>query len=76
MSTMIQVRNVPGEAHRQLKSRAALEGMTLSAYVLRLVERDLQVPPLAELLRRLESREPVELEPSAAALVREDRDGR
>ena len=34
MSAMIQVRNVPDALHRKLKSRAALEGMSLSDYLL------------------------------------------
>ena len=35
MSKMIQVRNVPDELHRALKTRAAAEGMTLSDYIKR-----------------------------------------
>jgi hypothetical protein len=31
---MIQIRNVPDALHRQLKSRAALAGMSLSDYLL------------------------------------------
>jgi len=31
---MIQIRNVPEALHRRLKFRAALEGMTLSDYLL------------------------------------------
>jgi plasmid stability protein len=30
MTAMIQIRNVPDALHRQLKSRAALAGMSLS----------------------------------------------
>jgi plasmid stability protein len=33
MSKMIQIRNVPDELHRQLKVRAAEEGMSLSDYI-------------------------------------------
>jgi hypothetical protein len=33
MSKMIQIRNVPDEMHRELKVRAATEGMTLSDYI-------------------------------------------
>jgi antitoxin FitA len=32
--TMIQIRNVPERLHRKLKSRAALEGKSLSDYLL------------------------------------------
>jgi antitoxin FitA len=35
MSKMIQVRNVPDELHRVLKTRAAAEGMSLSDYIKR-----------------------------------------
>ena len=34
MPSMIQIRNVPDDLHRRLKSRAALEGMSLSDYLL------------------------------------------
>jgi hypothetical protein len=32
---MVQIRNVPDELHRKLKSRAALAGMSISEYLLR-----------------------------------------
>ena len=35
MSKMIQLRHVPDELHRKLKARAALEGLTLSDFLLR-----------------------------------------
>ena len=35
MSSMIQIRNVPEELHRELKVRSAQSGMTLSDYLLR-----------------------------------------
>ncbi len=35
MPTMIQIRNVPTNLHRRLKARAALEGVSLSDYLLR-----------------------------------------
>jgi antitoxin FitA len=38
MSKMIQVRNVPDDVHRILKTRAAAEGLSLSDYV----KRDLE----------------------------------
>jgi len=34
MSSMIQIRNVPDQLHRELKARAARSGMTLSDYLL------------------------------------------
>lgn len=35
MSKMIQIRNVPDEMHRELKVKAAEEGMSLSDYIKR-----------------------------------------
>jgi len=40
----IQIRNVPPALHRELKVRAAHADMTLSDYLLRLVERDAARP--------------------------------
>lgn len=33
--TMVQIRNVPSDFHRRLKARAAMEGMSMSDYILR-----------------------------------------
>ena len=73
---MIQVRNVPDDVHRKLKARAALAGMSLSAYALRELESGLERPTTAELMQRLRSREPVQVSPSAAAVIREERERR
>mgnify|MGYP002378104958 CR=1 FL=1 len=40
-SVMVQIRNVPPEVHRRLKARAAVEGMSMSDYVLREVGKAL-----------------------------------
>jgi len=76
MSVMIQIRNVPSEVHRQLKARAALEGMSLSDFLLRELRFTLERPTIAELRKRLSSREPVRLHPSPAAVIRAERDSR
>ena len=44
MSVMIQIRNVPSELHRRLKSRAALTGISMSDYILRELRRSLDRP--------------------------------
>ena len=59
MSKMIQIRNVPDEIHRALKVRAAREGMTLSAYLLREVGRLAERPTLEELIERAKRRKPL-----------------
>lgn len=74
MSKMIQVRNVPDALHRKLKSRAALEGLSLSDYVLREMEQLAERPTMKELAARIASRTPVNYRVSPAELIREERD--
>jgi plasmid stability protein len=52
----IQIRNVPDEVHRTLRTRAAASGVSLSDYALWELERVAQKPPIAELLARARSR--------------------
>jgi len=73
---MIQIRNVPPELHRRLKVRAAVEGMTMSDYVLREVRKALERPTREEILERLRARPPVRLRRSPAAVIRAERDSR
>lgn len=73
MSTMIQIRNVPDPVHRQAKARAALEGLSLSDFALRALERELARPTAAELAARVRELEPVPDAPPAAELIREER---
>jgi plasmid stability protein len=76
MSVMIQIRNVPSGLHRQLKSRAALEGMSLSDYLLREVRRAVERPTLSEIQQRLAGRAPVRPSIAPADAVRCEREGR
>lgn len=76
MSKMIQLRNVPDELHRKLKSRAALAGMSLSDYLLREVRSIAEKPTREEMLRRLEKLTPVITKISNAQAVREEREKR
>jgi plasmid stability protein len=76
MSKMIQIRNVPEALHRKLKARAAMEGMSLSDYLLKQAERTAEVPTLAEMKERLARLSPVTTRISPAAAVRAERDGR
>jgi plasmid stability protein len=55
---LIQIRNVPDDVHRTLKMRAAAEGVSLSDYVLREVERAARTPTPAELAQRIAARGP------------------
>lgn len=72
MSVMIQVRNVPDDVHRRAKARAALEGMTLSDWVLREVLRAIERPSRSEVLDRIASREAVDVDPTALLAAERD----
>ena len=76
MSRMLQIRNVPDEVHRRLKSRAALAGMSMSDYVLREIERMLSLPTRAEVLARIAELPPIDLDPPSAEILREERERR
>jgi len=76
MPKKIQIRDVPDKLYRQLTSRAALEGMSLSDYMLREMERVVEKPTAQELRKRIERRASVKLETSPADAVRAERDGR
>lgn len=52
MSKMIQVRNVPEDVHRTLKSRAAAAGMSLSDYI----KRDLEIAAVRPTLEEIDAR--------------------
>jgi plasmid stability protein len=73
MSKTLQVRNVPEAVHRTLKARAASEGLSLSDYVLRELERMARRPSRSEMYERLRSREPVELDVSPAEVIAAER---
>ncbi|MEA3412770.1 MAG: hypothetical protein U9R74_14685 [Pseudomonadota bacterium] len=73
---MIQLRNVPDGLHRKLKARAALEGMSLSDYLIAEIGLIAERPTLSELRRRLQRRGAVALSEPPADAVRAERDRR
>lgn len=72
---MIQIRNVPEKLHREVKVRAAREGMSMSDWLLREIGKVVARPTRAEVLARIRSREPVTVAIDSVALVRAMRDG-
>ena len=70
MST-IQVRNVPDDVSRTLKSRAAAEGRSLSDYLLHELEKLARRPTRGELWARIDARGSAELTPAATVLEAE-----
>jgi chaperonin cofactor prefoldin len=75
-TTMVQIRNVPAEFHRRLKARAAMEGLSMSDYILREVGKALERPTRQEVLERLRARPARRVTRSAAAVIRAERDAR
>ena len=76
MSKMIQLRHVPDSLHRQLKARAALEGLSLSDFLIREARKIADRPTATEMRARLAQRMPVTTRESAAEVVRRERDSR
>ncbi len=72
----LQIRNVPDDLHRRLKSRAAMEGQSLSEFALGELRRSLERPTRRELLERVRERGRAEVPESAADAVRAERDAR
>jgi plasmid stability protein len=74
--TMVQIRNVPVDFHRRLKARAAIEGMSMSDYILREVGKSLERPTREEVLERLHAKPVRRLARPAAEVIRAERDAR
>jgi plasmid stability protein len=56
MSHSIQIRDVPDDVHRTLRTRAASAGMSLSDYLLADITRLAEHPPVADVILRAASR--------------------
>ena len=56
MPTSMQIRNVPEDARRVLKTRAARAGKSLNSYLLDVIEREVSRPTLDEVCERVQQR--------------------
>jgi antitoxin FitA len=71
----IQVKDVPDDVHRILRSRAAAAGQSLQEYLLARLTREARRPTLEEVIQRMGQRSGGSLTPrQAAAILREDRE--
>jgi plasmid stability protein len=68
----VQIRDVPEDVHRRLKSQAALEGRSLNEFLLARMTDIARTPTIAELAERVRARGAY-AGPSAATVVRRDR---
>ena len=73
---MIQLRHVPDDLHRKLKASAAIDGLSLSDYILREVRQFADKPTMSEMKERLARRKPVHMKTSPVEILRAIRDGR
>lgn len=76
MSKMIQVRGVPDEVHRILKSRASREGMSLSDFLKHELQRVSARPTAQEWLERAQRSKPIPTQLTPAEVIRQLRDER
>lgn len=70
----VQIRNVPPDLHRLLKRRALDEGLSLSDYLLRIVEREARRPTRQEVIERLAALPRLDLGEATVDAVRAQRD--
>jgi plasmid stability protein len=76
MSKMVQIRDVSDEVHRILKARAAREGMSLSDFLKRELERAAERPSMQEWLDGVRQAKPISSKMSAVQAIRDLRDSR
>ena len=76
MNKQIHVRDFDKAVHTQLVQNAKAKDMTLSEYVRVTLTEIANQSSNEALFERLKTREPMNLKPSAAEIIREDRDTR
>ena len=76
MNKHVQIRSLPEAAHRKLKVRAAKEGLSMSDYLKRLIDRDLERPSWDEVKARMRKLTPLDLPETTAEMIRHERDSR
>jgi antitoxin FitA len=76
MNKHIHIRDFDASLHEKLVQRAQSKHMSLSQYLRNELTQIASRPSLDEVLDRLKKRKPMNLNPSAAEMIREDRDSR
>jgi plasmid stability protein len=71
----VQIRAVPEDVHRRLRSQAALAGQSLNEFLLARLTEIAALPTVPELAERIRTRTSY-IGPPSAALIREARDRR
>jgi plasmid stability protein len=73
---MVQIRDVPDDVHNTLKARAAREGISLSDFIKRELERTAERPSMQEWLERTRLAKPILSKLSPAEAVRQLREAK
>lgn len=76
MARSLQVRDVPDEIHAELRSRAAALGVSLSDYVLRVLDEVASRPAVSDVLRIAAERSGGVATQDIVDAVRRERDAR
>lgn len=76
MIRTIQIQNVSDELHAELRRRAAKQGLTLTAHLERVLEREVARPLSQGVFERIAARPAVELDEPVAAVIRQERANR
>lgn len=74
MGVLVQIRDVPEDVHRKLKSRAAASGQSLTEYLRGILVASTSRPTPEELSARIEARGPIELDEPSEVTIRRMRD--
>lgn len=74
--SMVQLRSVPPDLHRRLKARAAMEGLSMSDYVMRELRKALDRPMRQQVLERVQARPVRKLKRRPAEVIRTERAAR
>jgi plasmid stability protein len=74
MAKTVQIRGVPDRVHRELRTRAAAAGVSLSDYALGELTRVAERPPVADVLARAAARSGGAGATEVVAAVRTGRD--
>jgi hypothetical protein len=73
-TTDLQIRGIPVKTRDALRRKAESQGLSMSQYLIDLVQRDVEKMPLDEWLAMVRKNPPVDLGGlSAADIIREDR---
>ena len=75
-TTDLQIRGIPVKLRDDLRRKAESKGVSMSQYLIDLIQRDTEPMPLEEWLALVHKDPPVELSMSAADALKEVRDER